>query len=586
MNAPAAGVTRRDVVIDQHGTQLAGWLFEPTGPPAPWPVVVLAHGFGGVRGSRLDAFAERFAAAGLAALVFDYRGFGASGGRPRHLVDPVRQQDDYRAALRFAAQHPDLDEHRIALWGTSYSGGHVLQLAAERPDVRAVVAMVPHVDGLATLNALPPLLAARVLALGVADEVAGRRGRPRREIAAVGRPGEVAAMTAPGALDGVRRLAAPDGSHPERLLAASVLPVGRYRPGVHARRITAPLLVQLADGDTVTPVRPARRAARRAARGELRTYPGGHFDVYTAPLFDAVVDDQVEFLRHHLSGAPRPPVAVVTGAGSGLGRELALGLARRGHAVACLDIDLPAARRTADAVAALGLPAAAHRCDVADERDVADAATRVEHDLGPVDVWVNNAGVGVAGDVGELPPDDWRHVTDIDLLGVAWGCHVAVPRMRRRDRGRILNISSLAAYGTPAGQAPYNAAKAGVLALSESLMAELRGTGVHVAVACPTYFVTPIADAMRVVDEDERLRQQLLLADAASGTARTVADAVLDGLAAGGTHLFPQPFAKVVSRLKRLAPGPMIAVSVVLTRRRGEKLLARAKGARTVPRRP
>src|SRR4051812_4254533 len=121
---------RIDVSFLSGGERCAAWLYRPEGS-GPHACVVLAHGFGGVRYARLDAFAERFARAGFAALVFDYRHFGDSEGEPRQVIDIRRQLDDWRSALAFVRSLEDVDADRIALWGTSFSGGHVATIAAE-----------------------------------------------------------------------------------------------------------------------------------------------------------------------------------------------------------------------------------------------------------------------------------------------------------------------------------------------------------------------------------------------------------------------------------------------------------------------
>src|SRR5690349_8240364 len=115
--------TRHDVWFTSGEDTCAAWLHLPTGVTSP-PVVILGHGLGATRDMRLDAFAERFAAAGLAALSFTYRHFGDSGGRPRQLLSINRQLADWDAAIAHAKDRRDLDGTRIAVWGSSFGGGH------------------------------------------------------------------------------------------------------------------------------------------------------------------------------------------------------------------------------------------------------------------------------------------------------------------------------------------------------------------------------------------------------------------------------------------------------------------------------
>ncbi|PPU97997.1 alpha/beta fold hydrolase [Xanthomonas hyacinthi] len=140
-------VVREEVAFDADGVALRGWLYRPAGVPAPAPVVVMSHGWSLVKEAYLDRYAQVFADAGLAVLVYDQRGFGDSDGLPRQEIDPWRQVEDCRHALTFAAACAGIDPARIGLWGTSYSGAHALQVAATDRRVKAVVAQVPGLAG-------------------------------------------------------------------------------------------------------------------------------------------------------------------------------------------------------------------------------------------------------------------------------------------------------------------------------------------------------------------------------------------------------------------------------------------------------
>src|SRR5579875_3268138 len=164
---------REDIRFPSGGAMISAWLYRPEGS-GPAPLLVMAHGLGAVRSMRLDAYAERFSAAGYACLVFDYRNFGDSGGRPRQLVDVGMQLQDWAAAVAYARTLPDIDSHRIGLWGTSFSGGHVIATAARLPGIAAVVAQCPFTDGIASARAVNPLLIARITALAVRDLVGAR----------------------------------------------------------------------------------------------------------------------------------------------------------------------------------------------------------------------------------------------------------------------------------------------------------------------------------------------------------------------------------------------------------------------------
>jgi pimeloyl-ACP methyl ester carboxylesterase len=295
---------RHEITFSVDGSACAAWHYRPA--TASHPLVVMGHGFGAVRRARLDAYAERFAAAGLGVLAFDYRHFGDSEGEPRQLLDIGRQLDDWRAAISHARTLPGADPARLAIWGSSYGGGHVLSMAAEDRQIAAAVAQVPFVDGIATTAAIGPLAGARLTFAAIRDALRGLRGRRPHRVPLVGRPGELAAMTTPDAEAGYRAMFPDDLDWDDDVAARIFLRVPLYRPGRRSGRIRCPLLVGVADEDTLTPPGPAVRAAERAPKGELRRYPVGHFDVYDGPWFERVVEDQVEFLTRHLGPGDRP----------------------------------------------------------------------------------------------------------------------------------------------------------------------------------------------------------------------------------------------------------------------------------------
>ena len=214
-----------------------------------------------------------------------------------------RQQDDYRAAISFARTLSGIDAQRIALWGSSFSGGHVLALAAEDHTLAAVVAQVPFADGIPTVRAAAPVNALRGTALGIADQAAALAGRPPVTMPAVGDPGTFAVMTAPEARPGFEAIVGPGSRWRNEVAARIMLRVAAYRPVARANRIACPLLVCVGEHDETTPPAPAIKAAERAPHGELKVYPYGHFDVYVGAPFERVVADQVEFLERHLLGA-------------------------------------------------------------------------------------------------------------------------------------------------------------------------------------------------------------------------------------------------------------------------------------------
>jgi uncharacterized protein len=300
-----------EVSFDSHGVRCAGVHLPGEGDAfvdedGLRPCVVLAHGFGGTVDSGLLAFAERFAAAGVDALAFDYRHFGSSDGTPRQLLSISRQLEDYAAAIEFARSLEGVDPDRIVAWGSSYAGGHVVPVAVADGRVAGVIAQVPAMDGVVTLLNLAryagPGHLARLVFAGVRDLVASLLGRPPVMIAVVGPPRSLGAMTTPDAEPGYRAIAGP--SWRNEVAARIMLTAGSDRPGLQADRLPCPILIQIADRDAIAPPKAARQAAWRATgRAQVRTYPIGHFEIYTGQAFERAIADQLHFLRRHV-GAP------------------------------------------------------------------------------------------------------------------------------------------------------------------------------------------------------------------------------------------------------------------------------------------
>ena len=260
----------------------------------------MAHGFAATRHDGLAPYAERFAEAGLAVLLFDYRHFGDSEGEPRQLLDITLQHEDYRAAIAYARSRSEVDPARIALFGSSFSGGHVVHLAARDPSIAAVVSQAPFMDGLVQVRRIPLGPLTKATGLGVRDEIAALRRRPPVTMPALGRPGEAAAMTSPSSYDGYLSIVGEESKWRNDITARLMLRVAPYRPVKDAQRVSCPLLVCAADHDDLTPPEPAVLCAERAPRGELRRYDADHWSVYKGRTFEAVVADQVEFLARHL----------------------------------------------------------------------------------------------------------------------------------------------------------------------------------------------------------------------------------------------------------------------------------------------
>jgi len=300
--AAAEPATRHNISFASGEDTCAAWLYMPAGVIAP-PVVILGHGLGATREMRLDAFAERFAQAGIAALAFTYRHFGDSGGQPRQLLSIKRQLADWEAAIAYVKARHDLDGTRIAVWGSSFGGGHSITVASRHPELKAAVAQCPFTDGLASALALGPAAFLKVLPTVAKDfaSIVGRRTPTM--IALAGPPDSIALMSASDALPGYEALLPPDTTFRNEVAARVAPTIMAYRPGRAVKKINFPILFCVSNTDTVTPPTQTLRYARTAPRGEIKRYDAGHFDFYLGEAFEVLVRDQVEFLTRQLHPA-------------------------------------------------------------------------------------------------------------------------------------------------------------------------------------------------------------------------------------------------------------------------------------------
>jgi len=243
----------------------------------------------------------------------------------------------------------------------------------------------------------------------------------------------------------------------------------------------------------------------------------------------------------------------ITGGGSGLGRALALHYARQGWAVAISDLSSERAATVAKEVADLGVPSLALQGDIRNTADLDALVTEANKQFGRIDIFVNNAGVAGAGSLMETSSDDWAWMLDINLMGVVRGCKAVAPLMKRQGFGHIINVASLAGIASAPMMASYNVAKAGVISLSESLRADLSGTGVGVSVVCPSFFVSDLAASARTCNaEQQRIVSKLV--NKSSWTADDIARIVAEGVASGRFMILPQGDARFAWWFKRLMP--------------------------------
>lgn len=245
---------------------------------------------------------------------------------------------------------------------------------------------------------------------------------------------------------------------------------------------------------------------------------------------------------------------LVTGAASGLGRALALAWARRGARVVVADINAEAGAATVAQCRDAGAADARFlRLDVTREGDFLDAAEWTNTHWGGLDIVVNNAGVAGGGSFDGISDADWHWLLEINLMGVVRGCRVFTPLFKQQQQGCFVNIASMAGLLNPPNMANYNVAKAGVVALSETLSAELAPWNIRTLVVCPSYFQTNLESSLRTHDPAMRAALPKLLAGSEL-SADDIATGILQALHRGDAMYLPHPRAQQAWDAKRADP--------------------------------
>ncbi len=294
---------RLDSDFESRGVRCSGRLYLPAGISDP-PVVVMGHGFAAEKTFGLTAFAERFAENGIASFAFDYRNFGASDGTPRNLVRPSRHLQDWEAAVRHVRSLKDVDGSRTALWGSSFSGGHVLVTAARLKGISAVVSQVPFVDGLEFVRRMGFRYLLKALSAGIRDVFRMATLRGRHTVPVVGKPGDFAVLNTPDAWDGYMSLVPKESGWKNACPAAFLLTGALYRPIRSAKKVRCPVLLMPAEEDAIISLKAVSRTASRIHDARIVPVRAGHFDVYHGDLFSFMAATQVAFLKEHLKAGP------------------------------------------------------------------------------------------------------------------------------------------------------------------------------------------------------------------------------------------------------------------------------------------
>lgn len=245
--------------------------------------------------------------------------------------------------------------------------------------------------------------------------------------------------------------------------------------------------------------------------------------------------------------------AVITGAASGIGRELAVAFAREQCTLLLADINEAGLKQTLELVKRAGGSGETFLCDVSKLDNVTAMADHCFNTWGRVDLLINNAGVASAGFMGDIPIEDWEWIMSINFWGVVYGCHAFVPRMKKQAGGHIVNVASAAGILSSPEMAPYNASKAAVISISETLKGELAPYGIGVTVLCPTFVKTNLLDQMRFTDDFQKKCSTTGMVNA-RWTPQKVAGLVVEAVKKDRMYLVPQLTAKLFWYSKRFSP--------------------------------
>ncbi|MBB6021447.1 dienelactone hydrolase [Paenibacillus sp. JGP012] len=289
---------RKNIVFQSEGTNCAAWLYVPDTPTPP-PVIVMAHGLGGVREMRLDAYAEHFVREGYACFLFDYRHFGASEGNHRQKINVKLQLQDWESAIDWVKKSEWVDGKRIILLGSSFSGGHVMTMSARHPEVSAAIAQCPFTDGKASRNTVPITSLLKLSGLVVLDLLSCLTGYHPVKVKLAGKPGEAALMAVPDYQEYLALVPEKASFHP-KVPARTILEFFKYSPGKYTAEIQCSIYFGVCDLDTVAPAKETLKHAALAPKGTIKRYPCGHFDIYRGKHFEVAIQDYIAFLKQEV----------------------------------------------------------------------------------------------------------------------------------------------------------------------------------------------------------------------------------------------------------------------------------------------
>lgn len=301
-NHQEAPPCRQDITFSAEGIAVSAWLYLPEEIRGAVPCAILSNGFGGTKDMVLEQYALHFAANGIAAIAFDYRYFGASGGELRQFFNGIKRQQDIKAAINFARNHENINPNKIILWGTSAGAAYGINIAAEDQGIAGIIAQCPSLDHKKDDKVIfrreGLLFFLKLFMHAQRDKGRSRFGLSPHMIPIVGRPGSFAFMTAPGTFDGYANLVKESELFINGICARSLLMLQGPNPIQTAEHVNCPVLLQICEHDsTVAPDSHTEVARILGDQATLITYPIGHFDIYHGEHFQNAVAAQLDFMK-------------------------------------------------------------------------------------------------------------------------------------------------------------------------------------------------------------------------------------------------------------------------------------------------
>lgn len=282
---------REDVDFYSNGTRCSAWLYLPD-DGKKHPVVVMAHGLGGTRVLQMEQYGERFAEAGYAGFLFDYRNYGDSDGDQRQLIDVKMQLEDWNAAIEFVKGDDRVDGENLLIFGTSFSGGHAVWLSAHRDDIKAAIAQCPYTNTAATIQAVKLPYILKKSPYVIADVLSKVTGYHPVMLKLSSYTGENAFMVEG---EEIYRRYMGDAPFVNAAPARTLLEFVKYSPGKYFGDIKIPIYVAACLSDVLAPAEKTLELAANAPYAVTKKYECGHFEIYLEPVFNEAIRDYINF---------------------------------------------------------------------------------------------------------------------------------------------------------------------------------------------------------------------------------------------------------------------------------------------------